>query len=362
MPPDDGISALGSALPRAHGVHARLVAPRRPIAIVFESTQSGVWQVHCWDRASGTKRQVTDHPVGVIDRRAHARRDAASCSGRTRPAARQGRWFVEPFEGGEARPFLQGIPQGWNQGLAQAAGGRGGAAISDRDGFAVFVSVDGAPAKELVRSTEAISLGGRRWMGSTVAGSRRTAHCCASSTPSTAICIHPALRVVDPRTGRRGRRAGRRRAWRCSAAGWSPDRRRPAPGGDPRTHRRDERPAMWDLATGELDRSAHRPGRASSRWATGGRDADALLLINLVEGRDRLFRYELADGALTPIEAPAGTVEHRARAARRTGVVPPVAGRPPGHGARRRRARGVAGRRRASPRGPAVRVVALRQR
>ena len=70
-----------------------------------------------------------------------------------------GQWFIQPFAGGEGRPFLQGTPQGWNQGFAQAPGVVV-AAISDRDGFAVFAAVDGAPAKELVRSTEAVSLAG----------------------------------------------------------------------------------------------------------------------------------------------------------------------------------------------------------
>ena len=41
-------------------------SPQAPDRVVYESTQSGVWQMHCWDVATGAKRQVTDHPVGVI--------------------------------------------------------------------------------------------------------------------------------------------------------------------------------------------------------------------------------------------------------------------------------------------------------
>ena len=41
-------------------------SPHAPDRVVYESTESGVWQVHCWDVASGVRRQVTDHPVGVI--------------------------------------------------------------------------------------------------------------------------------------------------------------------------------------------------------------------------------------------------------------------------------------------------------
>src|SRR5439155_5277639 len=37
-------------------------------------------------------------------------------------------------------------------------------------------------------------------------------------------------------------------------------------------------------------------------------DATALLLINLVEGRDHLFRYDVASGAEAPLEHDEGTI------------------------------------------------------
>src|SRR4051812_27300352 len=122
-------------------------SPTAPDRIVYESTESGVYQVHCWDRASGAKRQVTDHPVGVVD-------GVPTLDGegvlywQDESGSEAGQWFTQPFAGGEGRPFLQGTPQGWNQGFAQAPGVVV-AAISDRDGFGVFAAVDGAPAKEL---------------------------------------------------------------------------------------------------------------------------------------------------------------------------------------------------------------------
>ena len=270
--------------------------------MVFESTQSGVWQVHCWDRASGTKRQVTDHPVGVIT-------GVPTLDGtgvvfwQDETGSEAGRWYVEPFEGGPARPLREGIPQGWDQGLAQA-GEVVAAGISDRDGFAVYVSVDGAPAKELVRSTEAISLGGAG-DGFNRAGLSADGSLLCLEHAEHGDLIHPALRVVDPRTGAVvAEQADPGMALR--AAGWSPV------AGDQRLvviHERqgDERPAMWNLATGvwtDLPIDLEGIVEVGDWWP----HADALLLINLVEGRDRLFRYELADGALTPIEAPTGTV------------------------------------------------------
>ena len=33
------------------------------------STESGSYQLHAWDRATGERRQVTDDPVGVLEGR-----------------------------------------------------------------------------------------------------------------------------------------------------------------------------------------------------------------------------------------------------------------------------------------------------
>ena len=41
-------------------------AESAPERMVYVSTESGVYQVHAWDRGTDTRRQVTDHPVGVI--------------------------------------------------------------------------------------------------------------------------------------------------------------------------------------------------------------------------------------------------------------------------------------------------------
>ena len=40
---------------------------RAPDHTVFGSNESGVWQVHRWDPATGSRRQVSDHPLGVLE-------------------------------------------------------------------------------------------------------------------------------------------------------------------------------------------------------------------------------------------------------------------------------------------------------
>ncbi|MBA3728703.1 MAG: S9 family peptidase, partial [Actinobacteria bacterium] len=42
-------------------------SPQAPNRVVYASNESGVWQLRAWDRVSGLRRQVTDHPVGVTD-------------------------------------------------------------------------------------------------------------------------------------------------------------------------------------------------------------------------------------------------------------------------------------------------------
>jgi pimeloyl-ACP methyl ester carboxylesterase len=279
-------------------------SPAAPDRAVYAGTESGVWQVHCWDMRTGVRRRVSNQPVGVIS-------GAPSLDGsnvvywRDETGSEAGQWIREPFEGGDATPMLQGVPLGWNQGLAQAPGVVA-AGVSDRDGFAVYASIDGEPAKELVRSTEGISLGGGESGGGfNLAG---------LSCDGTLLClehaehgdlIRPALRVIDPRTG-----ATIAEQWdegmALHATSWSPV------AGDQRlviAHEQegDERPAIWDLATGQrtpLEVELEGLVDAIDWWP----DARSLLLVNLFEGRDRLYRYDLENGDLTQIPSPQGTV------------------------------------------------------
>jgi dipeptidyl aminopeptidase/acylaminoacyl peptidase len=278
---------------------ARL-APER---LVFWSTESGVYQVHALDRATGERRQVTDHPVGVLacaitpdgQRVLFWQDDTGS---------EAGGWFAEPFSGGEAAPFLTGVPQGWNQGLAQGPG-LVVAGIADPDGFAVFVSAEGEPAKEIWRSTEYVGIGGSEWGRADLGGLSADGTMLALEHAEHGDAMHPALRVVDPRTGSTvAEQIDDGMA--LYAACWSP-----VPG-DQRlavTHEREgeERPAIWDLATGawtDLDLGLTGPVEAADWWP----DGSSLLIVHNDEGRDRLYRYELVAGSLTPIDHEQGTI------------------------------------------------------
>jgi dipeptidyl aminopeptidase/acylaminoacyl peptidase len=278
-------------------------SPEAPDRVVYASNDSGVWQVHAWDVARDERRQVTGHPVGLLDGTPTLDGEGVLWF-QDETGDESGRWYVQPFSGGDSRPFLEGVPHGWNEGLAQAPG-IVVAAISDRDGFAVHVSVDGEPARELLRSAESLRLGNVD-EGGFVLG--------ALSADGTLLCLshsehgdlmHAALRVVDPRTGETVGDlldAG----MSLEARAWSPV------AGDQRLafeHERagDTQPGIWDLATGErtdLDVALEGEVHVAGWWP----DGSALLLHNIFEGRSRLFRYDLASGALERIPTDPGFV------------------------------------------------------
>jgi dienelactone hydrolase len=276
-------------------------SPHAPDRCVYASNEAGVWQLHTWEPTSGNRRQVTESVVGVVDGTPTLDGEGALWFD-DQTGDESGRWIVQPFAGGETREFLEGIPYGWSEGLAQAPG-IVAVGISDRDGFAVHISLEGAPATELCRSSDAIRIGGADERGFFRAG--LSADGMLLCLEEGADLIHAALRVIDPRTGATvGEQldTGMTLVSRC----WSP-----VPG-DQRLaieHERDgdARPALWDLASGERrDLQLELAGdvRVQDWWP----DGSALLLKQLVDGRHRLLRYDLATGELRDLGTEPGMI------------------------------------------------------
>jgi dipeptidyl aminopeptidase/acylaminoacyl peptidase len=277
-------------------------SPESPRNAVYASNESGIWQVHTLDTETGARRQVTDHPVGLLDGAPTLAGDGVLWF-QDETGDESGRWLVQPFHGGETRPFLEGVPHGWSNGFAQAPG-IVVAAISDADGFGVYVSLDGAPAIRIHHSSESVQLGGQRG-GFERGGLSADGSLLCIEHAEHGDLIHPALRVLDPRTGATiGEQLdeGMSLHARC----WSPV------AGDQRLafeHERegDTRPAIWNLETGEVSALALELGgevHVHDWWPNGS----ALLLVNTLEGRSRLYRYDIAGDALTPIPSEPGYV------------------------------------------------------
>lgn len=52
---------------RAPRVYVPWWADADPDRAVYVGSESGVWQAHAIDLATGVRRRATDHPVGVIE-------------------------------------------------------------------------------------------------------------------------------------------------------------------------------------------------------------------------------------------------------------------------------------------------------
>jgi dipeptidyl aminopeptidase/acylaminoacyl peptidase len=277
-----------------------------PDRVAFASSESGSYQVHAWDVRSGERHRISDEPVGVIA-------GAVSADGgwlvwhRDTTGDESGTFVTAPFGGGAAEPLFEGLPDGWDGGIALGRE-RIVAAINDRDGFAVYVSEGGMPARRLLASPESIELGGSNAM---VGGGTELGALSADETllaiehAETGDLLHQALRVVDARTGATTADL-HDEGLAIIAFAWSP-----IPG-DPRLavgheRRGERRPAIWNVATGEL-RELDLPWDHLTDVTDWWPDGSSLLLAELREGRHVLHRYDLETDELSTLSSEPGSI------------------------------------------------------
>ena len=271
-------------------------AVHAPDRLVLSSNESGAWQVYAWDRSAGTRRRVTDDPIGVT-------------GGRPTPDGEGvvwfhdvtgdevGHWLYEPFDGDESgrRPLAAGVPDAWSAGLALGDGVVVVGTAGD-DGFAVHVAEVGDTSKVIHRHPEVVE----------VAGVSRDSRLLCLEHADHGDNIHLALRVVNPLDGEVVGEQWDGPGLGLRAAGWAPFP------GDHRlalVHERAgrDRPGVWDVSTGERrDFDLDLPGDVDvvAWWP----DETGLLVEHVHAGRTQLHRLDLVSGALTEIAHPRGTV------------------------------------------------------
>ena len=286
-------------------------SPDAPDRLVIASTESGSYQLHAWDRLTGRRHQVTAEPVGVIGGR--PTRDGTGVVWfHDATGAESGSWVVAPFDEPAAGPgpLLDGVPEGWDEGLAVGRR-RMVAVVSNPGRFAIYAAADGGPARLLHAHPEALGLG-------------VAADAALSADESLVVFEHAedgdfhhmSLRAIDAETGATVADLG----WggvAISSHGFAP-----APG-DRRvaiSHERsgERRPAIWDTLTGEvIDLPSGLTGdlEVAGWWP----DGSALLLLQLVDGRHRLHRHDLASGTTTQLPTEPGSIT--AAAVRQDGEV-----------------------------------------
>ena len=274
-------------------------SPDAPDRLAIASTESGSYQLYAWDRGAATRRQVTRDPVGVLGGR--PTRDGSGIVWfHDATGAESGQWVVARFdEDAPPRPLLEGVPEGWDEGLAIGRR-RVVAAISTAERFSIWVSDAGAPARCLHSRPEMVNLG--------------VDDEAALSADETLVVFeyadggdvhHPALRVIDTEAGTTTADL-RWEGIAVSSHGFSPV------SGDVRvaiSHERDgeRRPALWDVRSGEVTDLPTGLG-GSVDVAGWWPDGSAVLLLQLVEGRHRLHRHSLADGTTALLASEPGAI------------------------------------------------------
>jgi len=279
-------------------------SPSAPDRLVITSSESGSYQAHAWDPETGERRLLSDEAVGVTYAMPTADGEWVTWF-RDTSGDESGAWVVVPRTGGTAEPLFEGLPKGWSEGLVLRRG-RSVLGLSDADGCAIWVVDEGQAPRLLVRSTELFQLGGGMMLAeggeSTLSADDRLL---VVEHGEHGDLLHTALRVYDVDTGEVVADL-QDDGMELVAFAWSP-----VPGDDRLAigHERDgERaPAIWHVRTGEVQRvETGLQGfvEAVDWWP----DASALLLVQLLDGRDNLYRYELPSGTLTALPTERGQI------------------------------------------------------
>jgi acetyl esterase/lipase len=270
-----------------------------PDRSLFVSNVTGTYELYAWDRATGGRRQATDRPNGTTE-------GALSRDGEwvwwfsDTDGDEFGIWMKQPFGGGEDIPAAPGLAPSYPAGLAL---GVGGVAVigrsTDEDGTSVHVVRPDTAPYEIYRHPESGGVGDLSEDGTLVV-IEHTEH---------GDAMHSALRVVRVADGSKVAElddtAGGTRELGLDCLGFAP-----VPG-DPRLlvgHQRADRwlPMIWDTATGEETAlGIDLPGDVHAEWYP---DGSALLVVHDFHARSEMFRYDLAGGAMTPLDTPPGSV------------------------------------------------------
>ncbi|MEV6103144.1 prolyl oligopeptidase family serine peptidase [Streptomyces sp. NPDC051940] len=272
-----------------------------PDRSLYVSNVTGTFELYAWDRETGEQRQVTARPNGTTD-------------GTLTPDGQWiwwfsdtdgdefGVWMRQPFAGaeiGQDQPAAPGVEPAYPAGLAL---GRDGTAVigrsTDEEGTTIHVVRPAGEPYVVYRHRESAGVGDLSYDGSLLAV-EHTEH---------GDAMHSALRVMrldGTVVGELDDTAGGTEELGLEVLGFAPV------AGDSRLligHQRRGRwePAIWDPVGGELtELRLDLPGDVSAEWYP---DGSGLLVVHIYQARSEIWRYELADGALTRVETPPGTV------------------------------------------------------
>ena len=277
-------------------------SPRLPDRLAVVSTESGTSQAWSWDLATGERRQASVGGVGAEE--AHILPDGSAIVWwLDLQGDERGRWMATPFGEGDAAPLLAGLPDMWMSGLS-LAGDCVAAGFFDDEKSSIVVRDASSPIRELYRHEQPAGVG-QDWPQGP-GGLCADASLIAIWHTEESTVENPGVRILDVSTGGAiGEIADEGMA--VVAAGWSP-----MPGDDRLIVHREvdgfPRPWMWSPRDGDpTPLQVDLPGALTlADWFP---DGGAALLHHDHEATHGLVRIDLADGRLTWVVEPAGTIE-----------------------------------------------------
>jgi len=285
---------------------ARMTLPEwaalRPDRCIFVSNASGTFEIYSWDRTTGATAQVTARAAGTTQ-------GAIDPTGEwiwwfdDHDGDEFGVWRRVPFDGGAAGvgggvlapEAVPGLPPSYPSGLCLGTGGVAIVGRSTDDGVEIYAALPDQDARLLYSHAQ----------HATVNALSRDGAMFAIEHSEHGDTRHTALRVIGVEHGAVVADLFDGPGLGLEAVAFAPV------AGDARLICRHERlgrwmPFIWDVASGvEQQLALDLPGDVSAQWFA---DASALLVVHEFEARSSLHRYDLATGALHPIDIPAGTV------------------------------------------------------
>ena len=94
-----------------------------PDRLLYVSSESGIYQLHSWDRATGERRQITTERVGLVSGYVSADGEWVIWH-RDTTGDESGTWVIAPFSGGDAEPSPRGCPRAGTMASRPAGGAR----------------------------------------------------------------------------------------------------------------------------------------------------------------------------------------------------------------------------------------------
>ncbi len=286
---------------RAPVIAGTLIAPANPARGLAVGNKTGTFQLYAWDVPSGTLRQLTARPTGII---------SAELSGDGRYV-----YYLDDQLGNEvghfARiPFEDGPPEDLTPDLppyssfsfdSSGSGSHFGFTSADSDGFSCYSIETKATgtlgARRRLFHSRKLALGPTYSYDGAVA---------VLATTERAETLQYNLLAFDTATGRQIAELWDRQGTSIEISGFAP---RP---GDLRltgtTNRTGvKRPFIWDLAT--LERRDIDCGSLAGEvvpvdWSP---DGTRVLLCHFVQAVQHLYLYDVATGVVTPLRHPSGT-------------------------------------------------------